>query len=292
MKSPGGTHLADVFISHSSKDRAVAEVARDRIEQAGFRCWMAPRDILPGQDYGEAIVDAIRESRIFLLIFSSASVDSAQVRRETERAANARLAIIPFRIEDVQPSKSLEFFISSAHWLDAFEPPMDRHFDYLVEVIGQRIGAAPVAAGPPPAPRPAQAESQRSTAPASPRRKARWPLVVAGLAVLASLAAAVLLLVAPSGSGRNCTRMPDIAQTGFTLRATPVRSDKPLWLRGGPSPSAAQLTAIGPDEIFRIAPGQNGEWWSAQLCDGTTGFVASRYVSLLDPQPASPQEKQ
>ena len=280
-------HLADVFISHSSKDRIVAEAARDRIEQAGFRCWMAPRDILPGQDYGEAIVDAIRQSRIFLLVFSSASVDSAQVRRETERAANAGLAIIPFRIQNVQPSKSLEFFISSAHWLDAYEPPMERHLDYLVEVIGQRLGAAhsPQVPRPAPAPSPPQAEP-----PVAPRRKARWPLLIAGLAILATLAVAFILLLVPGGSGRNCTRMPDIAQTGFTLRATPVRSDKPLWLRGGPSPNAPQLTAIGPDEIFRIAPGQDGDWWSAQLCDGTTGFVASRHVNLLDPQPAAARE--
>ena len=94
----------DVFISHSSHDRAAAEAVLAALERAGHSCWIAPRDIVPGQEYGEAIVDAIRSSRIFLLVLSASSINSPQVRRETERAANADVPIIPFRIEDVQPS--------------------------------------------------------------------------------------------------------------------------------------------------------------------------------------------
>ena len=274
--------MADVFISHSSKDREVAEAARDRIETAGYRCWMAPRDIVPGQDYGEAIVGAIRESRIFLLVFSSASVDSAQVRRETERAANAGLAIIPFRIEDVQPSKSLEYFISSAHWLDAHTGPLERHFDYLVEVVGQIVGTGPKAQAAAPGPK---SPMPRPTARHAEKRL--WPLLAGGAVVVVAAIFAAILLLRPESGGRNCTNVPDTARTGFILRASPVRSDKPLRLRASPSPTAAELAVIGPDEIFRIAPGQNGEWWSAQLCDGTTGFVSSRHVRLLDrPSPA------
>src|SRR5688572_28634961 len=161
----------DVFISHSSKDRAAAEAALAALERAGHRCWIAPRDIVPGQEYGEAIVDGIRASRLFLLVLSASSVDSPQVRRETERAANADIPIIPFRIEDVQPSKSLEYFISSAHWLDAFPPPLERHLDYLVTVVGRLLdgpGAEPNAAVAPPAILPA-------ATPPTPARS-RWPL--------------------------------------------------------------------------------------------------------------------
>lgn len=114
----------DVFISHSSADRETAAGACDALERRGLACWIAPRDIIPGQDYGEAIIEGIRGSRIFLLIFSGNTGESHQVRREIERAANQGLAIIPFRIEEVMPSKSLEYFISGAHWLDAIEPPL------------------------------------------------------------------------------------------------------------------------------------------------------------------------
>ena len=52
----------DVFISYSSKDKLIADAACAILESKGIRCWIAPRDILPGADWGESIVDAL-ESR-------------------------------------------------------------------------------------------------------------------------------------------------------------------------------------------------------------------------------------
>ena len=33
------------------------------------------------------------------------------------------------------PTKSLEYFISTPHWLDAFSPPLERHLNYLADII-------------------------------------------------------------------------------------------------------------------------------------------------------------
>ena len=268
----------DVFISHSSNDRAAAAAVLAALEGAGFSCWIAPRDIVPGQEYGEAIVEAIRSSRIFLLILSASSVDSPQVGRETERAVNAGLSVIPFRIEEVVPSRSLEYFISTAHWLDAFPPPLEPHLDYLVTVVRHRLGDLE---GPPDRAAAAAAAPQ----PSRPRPARRWlPLAAAGTAAFAALAAAAFFLMRP-GEVRDCTGVPDTAQTGFVQRATPMRSDKPLWLREGPSPQARQITRIGPDEVFRVVPSEGAAWLPARLCDGTTGFVARRFVTLVPVAP-------
>jgi hypothetical protein len=271
----------DVFISHSSRDRPAAEAALAALERAGRSCWIAPRDIVPGQDYGEAIIDGIRASSIFLLVLSASSVDSPQVRRETERAANADIPIVPFRIEDVQPSKSLEYFISSAHWLDAFPPPLERHLDYLVTVVARLLDRP--AAGEPPGAGAAAAPTAAPAAPPPMATRARWPLFAGlGAAALALLGAAAFVLLRPAPA-RACTAVPDTAQTGFAQRATPMRGDKPLWLRAGPSPRARRVTRIGPDEIFRVLPDARAQWWPARLCDGTTGFVARRFVTLVGP---------
>jgi hypothetical protein len=61
--------------------------------------------------YGEAIIDAIRGCRVMILIFSSKSNTSLHVPKEIERAVSAGVTIIPFRIEDVMPAKSLDYFI-------------------------------------------------------------------------------------------------------------------------------------------------------------------------------------
>src|ERR1043166_4971834 len=110
-----------VFISHSSVDRAIAEEVCAYLERNGVSCWIAPRDVMPGKNYGAAIVDAIDECSVFVLILTHESNKSGRVAREVERAASNNDVIIPFRVDPVQPSRNLEFYVSSAHWLDAVQ---------------------------------------------------------------------------------------------------------------------------------------------------------------------------
>jgi hypothetical protein len=125
----------DVFISYSSKDRAVADEVRAALEGERVRCWVAPRDVLPGVPYGQAIIEALNESRALVLIYTANSNASRHVMREVERAVNKGVPVISFRLEDVPPSPSMEYFISSDHWLDALTPPLESHTRKLVETI-------------------------------------------------------------------------------------------------------------------------------------------------------------
>lgn len=153
----------DVFISHSSKDKLIADGVCARLESQGIRCWVAPRDIPAGAIWGEAIIDGLSQSRLFVLILSQHANVSHQVMREVERAVSKGIPVIPVRIEDVPLSKSMEYFLSSAHWLDAFAPPFQKHLDSLVHRIQTMISTeAPIAprplpqspAGPPAQPTP------------------------------------------------------------------------------------------------------------------------------------------
>jgi hypothetical protein len=125
----------DVFISYSHEDKPVADAACAVLERHGVRCWIAPRDVTLGMNYGESIMDAIEGARIMVLVFSENANKSPQVEREIERAVSKGLWLIPVRIEDVVPRKSLEYFISSSHWLDAITPPMEQHLDRLAEAV-------------------------------------------------------------------------------------------------------------------------------------------------------------
>ncbi len=125
----------DVFISHSSQDKRVADALCTTLESRGVRCWVAPRDILPGEEWAESIVNAIQNSALMLLVFSAHANDSPQVRKEVERAVHHAIPIIPVRIQDVLPNKSLEYFISTPHWLDAMTPPLERHLDHVAGTV-------------------------------------------------------------------------------------------------------------------------------------------------------------
>jgi hypothetical protein len=129
----------DAFISYSTDDKKIADAVTARLESQGVRCWIAPRDVLPGQSWGGAIVGAIEQSTTMVVIFSAKSNDSRQVMREIERAVHRGITIIPFRVENVMPSKDLEYFISSCHWLDAVTPPLDTHIDVLAKALQRYI---------------------------------------------------------------------------------------------------------------------------------------------------------
>jgi len=125
----------DVFISHSVKDKTIADALCATLESEGIRCWIAPRDVTPGMEWSGAIIGAIKQARVMVLVFTANANASPQIRREVERAVNHDVVILPFRVENVIPDESLEYFIGNVHWLDALTPPIEAHFRSLARTI-------------------------------------------------------------------------------------------------------------------------------------------------------------
>jgi hypothetical protein len=131
---PGHSHH-DVFISYAQADKPVADAVCVKLESRHIRCWIAPRDVAPGQNFPEAIMEGIEGCRIVLVIFSSHSNNSPHVLRELTTAVNKGRIIVPFRIEDVPLSKSMEYLMSVPHWMDAITPPIEKHIDLLATTV-------------------------------------------------------------------------------------------------------------------------------------------------------------
>jgi hypothetical protein len=144
----------DIFVSYSQPDRDCAYELTHHLEAKGFTVWIAPRDVSPAAEWAAEIIDAISAARVMLLVFSASSNSSPQVRREVERAVSKDLRILPFRLENVLPSRSLEYFLSSQHWLDGFPSPREAHYDRLCGFLRQWL---PDGAGQPTRPEPAVA---------------------------------------------------------------------------------------------------------------------------------------
>jgi Flp pilus assembly protein TadD len=194
----------DIFVSYAHQDRTVANAVLATLEAHGIRCWIAPRDILPGSDWGASIIDALQEAKAMVLVFSSGSNDSEQIKREVERAVHQGIAVVPFRIEDVLPNKTLEYFISTQHWLDALTPPLEDHLNHLAEtmtvLLAQKGGKErpPHLGGEEPAPpqapsHPEAAAPEEHLPPimaSAPPRKFPWVPVVSLVGLLAVLVAA------------------------------------------------------------------------------------------------------
>jgi hypothetical protein len=260
---PPGRPLHDVFVSYSTNDKPVADAIVARLEQAAIRCWVAPRDVIPGQVWGEAILTAIESSRLMVVVLSDAANQSRQVVREVERAVANNVVVVPFRIDASEPTGAMAYFLASEHWLDAMTPPLEAHVSQLVSVVRALLGAAVPPAGvpapvPPPAgvPAPAQ-DAVLGAVPAAewvvpPGRPVAAPAPTAvsgsrGLIIGAVVAAVVLVGV----GGAWVAKLGPFAAGGAPIASGPVITTDPS---GSADPSVAPSVTSTPS-----APAQLGE---------------------------------
>ena len=134
---------ADVFVSYSQPDRSQAFDIVSQLEARSIKVWVAPRDIAPSAEWAAEIIEAIGASKIMVLVFSGAANSSPQVRREVERAVHRQVPILTVRIEEALPTKSMEYFLSAQHWLDAFPAPLTHYCEQLCLEVSALLGAAP-----------------------------------------------------------------------------------------------------------------------------------------------------
>ncbi|RPI81225.1 MAG: TIR domain-containing protein [Chloroflexi bacterium] len=173
----------DVFISYSNKDKTVANAVLAGLEDQGIRCWIAPRDVDPGSLWSEAIVNAIGSSKVMIVIMSGNSNNSKQVVREVERAVASEVIIIPFRIENVDPTGAMAYFLATQHWLDALTPPLENH----IEKLGKTIQLI-LSGGDKPVVEQLQNVPVEKTIPVSRRNPGSLTIALLGIAVLALFA--------------------------------------------------------------------------------------------------------
>ena len=125
----------DVFISYASQDKAVAESVCKALESAGLVCWIAPRDVVPGESFAGAIVHAIDATQVIVLVLSQHSAASQHVLREVERASSERHPVIAFRIDLAPMPADFQYFLNTSQWLDASAIGVKHALPKLVDAV-------------------------------------------------------------------------------------------------------------------------------------------------------------
>jgi TolB-like protein/Tfp pilus assembly protein PilF len=132
----------DVFISYASQDKAMADAICGALERAGVACWIAPRDVMPGVFYADAIVGGINGTRVLVLVLTASAITSPHVLREVERASAKRHPVVSFRIDSAPLPPGLEYFLSASHWLDATISGVDSAMLKLIEAVQRLVAPA------------------------------------------------------------------------------------------------------------------------------------------------------
>jgi hypothetical protein len=132
------------FISYASDNRDKADDICAALEDRGFTCWIAPRNVRAGREYADEIISGIGQSACVVLVLSEAANTSVFVRREVERAVSKNKPIFPVRIDEVLPSPGLELFVSGTHWLDAWDGDWDDHMAHLAREVASVPAGKPL----------------------------------------------------------------------------------------------------------------------------------------------------
>jgi hypothetical protein len=226
----------DVFISYAKKDAAVADAVCADLEANGIQCWIAPRNIVSGTKYSQAIINGITQSQLMVLIYSAGANESNHVVAEIDRAYNKRIPIIPFRIEDVPLSTDLEYYLSTSQWLDAQDGPLQKHLPHLVETVRlllKKTDSLPAL----PSPRPVPPVTK-------PRSKLPWIIAGAGALLAVALAAVLVIGLVVVAIKNSSSKTPD-------NHAPP--DNGPVAPRSSPEPSQGGRVAAVETELLRRA---------------------------------------
>lgn len=90
------------------------------LETFDLSCWIAPRDIRPGQIWANSIMEGIASADALVVLCSEHVLESDQVLREVERAAARHIPIVPARLSNLKLVGAFEYFLSHAQWIDLF----------------------------------------------------------------------------------------------------------------------------------------------------------------------------
>lgn len=97
-----------IFISHATQDRGAAEEIAVAIQRKGISTWLAFRDIRAGENFAQAIIQAIEASTHILVLITEDSITSQHVMREVNHAIDQNKILLPvFRELSAHTQKSL-----------------------------------------------------------------------------------------------------------------------------------------------------------------------------------------
>jgi len=130
MLADGGLSYGErsAFISYSHRDAAVANMLANGLEANGIKPWIDHR-MIRNPDYAEEIVKGISEAEAFLILVSSASMQSPDVLREVRNAgmfADRRgLLIRPVLLERIAYPPKFSYYLAGLDYTDLTEPPLE-----------------------------------------------------------------------------------------------------------------------------------------------------------------------
>lgn len=124
-----------IFISYSRKDLEFAKLLHQHLESRRLGAWFDQVDIPPGDQWREAIVRAIGECAIFLLILSPTAVQSKHVRKELDLAERRNKQVVPVVWQHTALPAAMEYQLVGIQYFDFNGHATDENFAKLAKAL-------------------------------------------------------------------------------------------------------------------------------------------------------------
>ena len=140
--------LTDIFISYSSKDRAVALRVRDALQEAGYGVFW-DQSTPAGQDWDSWIRERLTGARLVVTLWTKSSVASPNVRHEAIIAREAG-KLLPVMVDELAPTDfPMGLFMVQALMIGRTARQFEAVRAKFQDEVRARIGESGAAAAPP-----------------------------------------------------------------------------------------------------------------------------------------------
>lgn len=147
------TSAPEIFISYSSLDAEPVTRIAEALEGAGLTVWRDRDRVLGGDNYGPAIVQAIRECRVLTLMCSASSMRSRNVKQEIQLAWHYETPYLPLLLDDSIDQRfpeQVQYWLEGCQWIPVQVGGPDRWMPSVLQALRRiGLGKAQVAAATP-----------------------------------------------------------------------------------------------------------------------------------------------
>lgn len=134
--------MGHIFVSYSRHDQEIVDCLVNKIEEAGIRVWIDRDDIKAGRTWRAQIVEAIDTCDAFVLMLSSHSAASENVRKEIDLAQDSGRAVFIMRLDAVKLPAEMRYELVGLQHIDVQIRGADDATHELVTTLKEQFTGA------------------------------------------------------------------------------------------------------------------------------------------------------
>jgi hypothetical protein len=139
--------MGHIFISYSRRDAEIVDQIVEKMQEAGFKVWIDREAIKVGKTWRVQIVQAIDGCDAFVLMLSSNSAVSDNVRKEIDLSQGSGRAIFILRLDSVKLPAEILYQLVGLQHIDLQKSGVEKGAHQLIDALKEHFGTVKPADG-------------------------------------------------------------------------------------------------------------------------------------------------